>query len=259
MDDLIESLRQLGLSHYEARSYLSLLNLGRGNGYSVSKHANIPSSKIYQVLNSLVEKGFAESDGMEKSEYVPADPSLLLPQLKNEFIRKIDFAMPALEKFMHGLKPLKTKSIADHKGVRNALLELMGNTGEKLLMTAWPQEIDSVSVELEKLARRAGVHVLAYGEVSIPGVRMYAHRRPDLVSSEHGGRRLLAVNDAGEGMAASFVADSVNAIWTSGHGITQIFADHILHDISLNHLMTSLPRNARYEEELTKLRQSLHI
>lgn len=259
MDDLIESLRQLRLSHYEARSYLSLLNLGRGNGYSVSKHANIPSSKIYQVLNTLVEKGFAESDGMEKSEYVPVSPSLLLPHLKNEFIRKIDLAMPALEKFEHGLKPLKTKSITDRKGVRAALIDLMENTGEKFLMTAWPQEIGDVIGELEKLARRACVHVLAYGDVSIPGVKVYAHRRPDLVSDEHSGRRLLAVNDAGEGMAASFVADSVNAIWTSGYGITQIFADHILHDISLNYLMASLPRNARYEEELTKLRQSLHI
>ena len=259
MDDLMEKLRQLRLNNYEAKSYLSLLNLGTGNGYSVSKHANVPSSKIYQVLNTLVEKGFAETDGMEKSGYVPVDPSLLLPRLKDEFNRNIDLVLPVLDQFMHGLKPLKTRSIDDRKGVRSALLDLLKNTKEKLLITAWPQELNSISDEMEAVARRAQVHVLAYGDFSLPGVTVYLHRRPDLVSKEYQGRRLLAVNDVGEGLAACFVAESVNAIWTSGYGITQIFADHILHDISLNYLMTAFRKNVRYEEELTKLRQKLYI
>ena len=259
MDEIIDKLRALGLGSYEARSYLALLSLGRGNGYAVSKHAKVPSSKIYQVLKTLVEKGFVETDGMAKSEYIPVDPSLLLPRLQNEFTRNIDLALPILDKFVHGLKPLKTKNIEGGKLVRSALLDLLQNAKEKVLITAWPQELSSVSDAMNEIAGRAQVHALVYGEFSLPGAKVYMHRRPDLVCDEHQGRRLLAVNDCGEGMAAYFTARDANAIWTSGYGITQIFADHILHDISLNYLMTVFPENVCYEEELTKLRHELYI
>ena len=53
-----KSLQQLGLNGYEARSYLVLLGHPRFKALELAPRAHVPRQKIYEVLDSLVEKGF---------------------------------------------------------------------------------------------------------------------------------------------------------------------------------------------------------
>src|SRR5579884_931189 len=52
-------LQQLGLNAYEARSYLVLVGHPRFKALELAARAHVPRQKIYEVLDSLVEKGFA--------------------------------------------------------------------------------------------------------------------------------------------------------------------------------------------------------
>src|SRR4029079_14130329 len=52
-------LQQLGLNAYEARSYLVLVGHPRFMALELAARAHVPRQKIYEVLDSLVEKGFA--------------------------------------------------------------------------------------------------------------------------------------------------------------------------------------------------------
>jgi sugar-specific transcriptional regulator TrmB len=49
----------LGLNAYEARSYLVLLGRPRFKALELAGRAHVPRQKIYEVLDSLTEKGFA--------------------------------------------------------------------------------------------------------------------------------------------------------------------------------------------------------
>src|SRR5450432_3120190 len=53
-------LQQVGLNAYEARSYLVLLGHPRFKALELAARAHVPRQKIYEVLDSLVEKGFAQ-------------------------------------------------------------------------------------------------------------------------------------------------------------------------------------------------------
>src|SRR5438045_5816955 len=53
-------LQQLGLNAYESRSYLVLLGHPRFKALELAARAHVPRQKIYEVLDSLVEKGFAQ-------------------------------------------------------------------------------------------------------------------------------------------------------------------------------------------------------
>src|ERR1700681_3342472 len=53
-------LQQLGLNAYEARSYLVLVGHPRFKALELAARAHVPRQKIYEVLDSLVEKGFAQ-------------------------------------------------------------------------------------------------------------------------------------------------------------------------------------------------------
>src|SRR5882724_8268042 len=53
-------LQQIGLNAYEARSYLVLVGHPRFKALELAAPAQVPRQKIYEVLDSLVEKGFAQ-------------------------------------------------------------------------------------------------------------------------------------------------------------------------------------------------------
>lgn len=54
-----QRLQALGLNAYEARSYLVLVGHPRFKALELAARAHIPRQKVYEVLDSLVEKGFA--------------------------------------------------------------------------------------------------------------------------------------------------------------------------------------------------------
>src|SRR3954454_16448379 len=55
-----QRLQAMGLNAYEARSYLVLVGHPRFKALELAAPAHAPRQKIYEVLDSLVEKGFAQ-------------------------------------------------------------------------------------------------------------------------------------------------------------------------------------------------------
>ena len=72
-------LQQLGLNAYESRSYLVLLGHPRFKALELAARAPVPRPKIYEVLDSLVEKGFAQVVQERTKLFSAVEPSLALP------------------------------------------------------------------------------------------------------------------------------------------------------------------------------------
>src|SRR5579872_3656428 len=62
-------LQQLGLNAYEARSYLVLIGHTRFKALELAARAHVPRQKIYEVLDSLVEKGFTGGPGEDETVF----------------------------------------------------------------------------------------------------------------------------------------------------------------------------------------------
>ena len=52
----ISYLKKLGLTGYEAKVYLSLVKIGKSKAKDICNDSKVPYGKIYDVLNSLVNK-----------------------------------------------------------------------------------------------------------------------------------------------------------------------------------------------------------
>src|ERR1700722_9743197 len=72
-------LQQLGLNAYESRSYLELLGHSKFKALELAARAHVPRQKIYEVLDSLVEKGFAPVVQEETKLFSAVEPSLAIP------------------------------------------------------------------------------------------------------------------------------------------------------------------------------------
>src|SRR5471030_2255594 len=73
------SLQQLGLNAYEARTYLVLLGHARFKALELAPRAHVPRQKIYEVLDSLVEKGFARVVQDRTKLFSAVEPNLAIP------------------------------------------------------------------------------------------------------------------------------------------------------------------------------------
>src|SRR6266545_7577585 len=72
-------LQQIGLNAYEARSYLVLLGHSRFKALELAARAHVPRQKIYEVLDSLVEKGFAQVVQEKTKLFSAVEPDLAIP------------------------------------------------------------------------------------------------------------------------------------------------------------------------------------
>jgi len=77
-------LRELGLTEYETKIYLTLLEIGESSTGNILNKSGINSGKIYQILESLKDKGFVgEIKKNNIRKFYPSDPSYI-----REFINK---------------------------------------------------------------------------------------------------------------------------------------------------------------------------
>src|SRR5499425_1646260 len=74
-----QRLQALGLNAYEARSYLVLVGHPRFKALELAARAHVPRQKIYEVLDSLVEKGFAQVIQDKTKLFSAVEPTLAIP------------------------------------------------------------------------------------------------------------------------------------------------------------------------------------
>jgi sugar-specific transcriptional regulator TrmB len=72
-------LQQIGLNAYEARSYLVLVGHPRFKALELAARAHVPRQKIYEVLDCLVEKGFAQVVQEKTKLFSAVEPGLAIP------------------------------------------------------------------------------------------------------------------------------------------------------------------------------------
>ena len=74
-EDAKKTLHEVGLTDYETKAYLILLERGVMTASEVSEHGGVPYSKVYETLNSLERKGWVEVERGRPSRYFPKAPS----------------------------------------------------------------------------------------------------------------------------------------------------------------------------------------
>lgn len=85
------SLRDLGLSEYEARAYRALLKTGPTTAKELSRASDVPMGRIYDVLNSIEGYNLVRSQTASRpKKYVAVEPSTALERLLEDKRRELE-------------------------------------------------------------------------------------------------------------------------------------------------------------------------
>src|SRR5881392_2481114 len=86
-------LQQLGLNAYESRSYLVLVGHPRFKALELAARAHVPRQKIYEVLDSLTEKGFAQVVQERTKLFSAIPPDQAIPSYLNRRAKRIELEL----------------------------------------------------------------------------------------------------------------------------------------------------------------------
>jgi sugar-specific transcriptional regulator TrmB len=108
LNDLLYSI---GLTKSESKVYISLLELGKASSGEILENAKMNSGKIYEILNSLKNKGFVGElieNGVKK--FIPSDPSRIY-----EYLNKKNEQIAGYKKSLNNLLPTILNKLSSKK------------------------------------------------------------------------------------------------------------------------------------------------
>lgn len=185
-DSIIKTLRDIGLTEYEAKTYVALVALGEGPAEDIGNFAGIPRTSTYKVLRSLESKGFVKSLRGRPAICQAVDPG----ELKREIIDRISEVFDKLEQIKGVLSdrgtPQLVYTIATKEKVMAKIGEMLDVCRERFIIsTPNMREIRQEHGSKFKAALKRGVKVMIITEpfVKVPP-STEVHRRSGLMATD---------------------------------------------------------------------------
>lgn len=149
---LVEGLTKIGLQKYQAQVYIAGIVLGEASAYLIAKESNVPRSKVYEVLDSLVDLGFIAK--------VPSDKGMVFRALPPE--DTIDNAIASIVSTIDDVKKEIEVLQEDQKGKSSKPpIVIFSNTSSLLKMIqngsfleAWIDNNLEIAAELHKALKK---------------------------------------------------------------------------------------------------------
>ena len=163
-----KALKDFGLTEYEVKAYISLVEGGSMPASELSKIASVPYSKVYEILGNLERKGWIESEQGRPSKYYAKSPSTALEssRMRMENVLKVSQG-DAMEE----LQPLYEKKglqerpdiwiVRGQNNILDKIRESIGRTRKELLvaMPVVPEPIVAMAEPLVRMMKDRGIKV----------------------------------------------------------------------------------------------------
>jgi HTH-type transcriptional regulator, sugar sensing transcriptional regulator len=168
--DLIQRLKDLGLTSYEARSYVSLASLGPSDIARVAAKARVPRTSAYNALDGLASKGWVDQVVIKPATYRAKKPA----DIKATLDSKIGETFQELEE-MYSPQPAEEAELVytlrGNDRVLTKFYEMLRGAKSDVVLVAPTMGLqDARLLGLLQEAIERGVKVRAIGDEEAAGV-----------------------------------------------------------------------------------------
>lgn len=238
----IDLLKSIGMSGYEAKAYVALVQAGRPlNGYEIAKASGVPRSTVYETLGKLVARGaaFEVNARTNATAYLALPAETLIGRLRHELESTIDdlgAVLPTLS------APPTTHVVQHLQGSADVLtraLDVVDSATDALFMSLWPAELDALRPALRRARqRRVEVSCIVFGTVdadlAVLG-RFYQHRfsNPEVVEERLGCRVFTVVADRDAVLVGAAENGTTWGVWSDDPAVVLLAGEYVRHDIAL--------------------------
>jgi HTH-type transcriptional regulator, sugar sensing transcriptional regulator len=262
-DRLVAALQSFGFTAYEAKAYRALLGLaGPANGYEIARAAGVPTSKIYETLKRLAEKGAAMVSTSDPVTYAPVPHRDLTARLRE----RSEATLAAVEAELEAVPPRGeaglTWTVAGDDNVLDLMRRVVDRAERTIFAALWDAELPRLAPSLEAAhGRGVELQVAIYGDFRLAVPFSYDLALCGASAAERlAGRRLsVLIRDGGEAVAAEAHPGGAEAIWSENRVFALLCTEYAKSDIMGRCLIDALGEGAyrRLREERPELRAML--
>ncbi len=209
-------MKELGLNEYEVRAYLTLIKMGALTAGELATLSKVPQPRIYDVIRTLMSKGFVTTSGSRPKKVIPVEPARVLNAMKERYEKKISLVKDELEKLYTPIEETNTVLVVKSKiTLEDYIRKAINNAQLNISIAAPISLIRKFKAELKE-KKQTEVHIFAYGNEDVPKVGR-------IVKIREVGDPLIVIQDRELGVYAPY-----DALMTSGsslHGYALIIQD----------------------------------
>ncbi|NOX32780.1 MAG: TrmB family transcriptional regulator [Deltaproteobacteria bacterium] len=250
---IMNDMKKLGFSEYECKAYLKLLEDFPLNGYALSKNSGVPRSRIYEVLENLIDKQMVFEQACEKNKlYYPVEPDIFIKKLKIRY----EEVFSNISKFAEKLYKEKQQDdklvvIKGRPNIISFLNLLIKGAQKRIAISIWEEEIKDLTLELGAALQRGVILRGIYFGENLPYDTLVPHRRIKRYMAEKKQRFLSIIIDNAHAVSGIVSRGEKSKVtWTRDEGFIEISEDYIAHDLVVNLYSASLEGKAytRFED-----------
>jgi len=235
MKNILTHLQHLNFTQYESMAYLALLKQSEVTGYELAKNSGIPDSKIYAVLNKLIEKDVILALDSEPVKYTPIPPNDIISRIKGDYLHTFDTLSEGLNDiYKNDQTPDQyIWNLNGRQEIMRRIIEFIDQSEYSLYLSVWDEEVAGIKESLYRADKRGvKMSIVHYGDIHLGIGQEYRHGREHQIRQQRGARRIALEVDEEKVVLAHFVDDGAsNALWTNNTGIVLLAKDYIIHDI----------------------------
>ncbi len=237
MDAIVERLRDVGFTLYEARLYAALLQHGPQNGNELSRRSGVPSSKVYGTVEKMTLEGTVQTIRTPSgTQFVALDPNQVVDRLRRRYNDPLDFLAEKLPPLATTVPDQALLSVVGASGVIDAARQLIDTAQDELSLSIWDAELNELRGSLESAAKRkVRIFGMLYSQSALlPPGTWHRHSYEGIVGNRVQGRMLTLVADDAEALVAR-LPDRGEAVGvrTRNSVLTLIVSEYLHHDLVL--------------------------
>lgn len=235
-DELMTRLKALGLSYYEAKAYITLLQGDAMTTTEIAKKAHIPQPRVYDVLHSLEEKALViSSDGRPKL-YRAVEPRHALLRLSKKLERSIrdnyKVAVTILEK-MYRIKQKQLNDIIwrinSIASLKLKIIEAINIAEHEVLISCYKHMIKFLEKPLKEAYKRGiSTCLVSFDDIEAKGfvdeLRIRKTRGIVIVVPD---RKMLVFSTN----LHQFEGTTAIGYYTENKGLIKLFTEYFLHNL----------------------------
>lgn len=237
MNTITYLLKELNFTESEAKVYVALLENGVSTGYEASKSSGVASSKIYNVLESLLKEGAIAVSRNGKSTLYRAEP---IENLAAIIRSRVDDNLRQLQEEARFLTSTEQDEHFWHLSSWDLALaqaiKMIREANVQIAIQIWVDQLDPQleACLIRKQAQMDNICMVLYDEeekyeTSIP--RFYRHGFEEDKLDELGGKWLLVETDTNEMLYAAFRSgEMVEAFHTRNRYMAMFAREYVFHD-----------------------------
>ncbi|HWR60344.1 MAG TPA: helix-turn-helix domain-containing protein [Clostridia bacterium] len=267
MEQMIQVLRRFNYTESEVKVYIALLQNGPNNGYEVSKLSGVPRSKVYNILEMLVNRGVVVTSQSNKNVIYRAEPvHRLINLIQTSVEESVRELAQEAAKFTHSFDDEQIWKLSEYQSIMDKCKEMISNAKSELMIQIWEPELigDIERILLEK-EKKLKLLVILYDNTEgyhTHLTQVYRHGFEEDKMHETGYRWITIIADEEEMLHASVHSStSSEAIYTRNASMVFFAKEYVRHDAYCLRLIDAFPEQVRkrFGENMEEIRNVFAI